>query len=148
MSLTLPGSGLPLTQGLPIFSAYQNAAQALSAGVAAKATLQAEEFDSNNFFDNVTNYRFQPTIAGYYDIKGAMAIASTATTCICLIYKNGAEFKRGATASGSGNATVAALVQLNGSTDYIEMWIYSAVAQNTAPGASFTWFQGLMVRVP
>ncbi|MEZ7974073.1 MAG: hypothetical protein QMC48_03480, partial [SAR324 cluster bacterium] len=56
-----------------------------------KIILDTEEFDTNNCFDSTTNYRFTPTVAGYYQINGAVTLAVPATTggAAARLYKNG-----------------------------------------------------------
>lgn len=133
----------------PAFSAYQSSAQTLASTTNTKIQFQTKEFDTNTNFDNATNYRFTPTVAGYYQINGGFQIASTATGGAIAIYKNGGGFKSGA---GNPNATtsnqwqVSALVYLNGSTDYIELYGYVTTGQALVANAQFTYFQASMVR--
>lgn len=139
----------------PVFSVYRNTDQSVSSGVTTKVALNAEEFDSANAFDSTTNFRFQPQVAGTYLLTAHIgANASTAGTILVpYIYKNGSVYKQGhsyipPSGSSSMQGSVTALVQLNGSTDYVELW-----ANNTGSGtntftggASNTWFQGALVR--
>lgn len=139
--------------GGPAFSAYQSTPQSIpNGGPFTKVSLGAEEFDTDNAFDSTTNYRFQPTLAGYYQIEGACMLQSSAANMILSIYKNGAEFKRGSVAGVGANAgqggVVSTLVYLNGSTDYVEMFAYqsSGAAINTTGGAQYTYLQGFLAR--
>ena len=142
---------LPVTAA-PCFSAYQSTLQSVASSISAKILLQTKEFDTANAFDAVTNYRFQPLVAGYYQVTGAVYFATTASTLLCSIYKNGAEFKRGVqsgTAAGTGQESqVSSLVFLNGTTDYIELWGYqnSGAANNTSATSINTYFQAAMIR--
>ena len=131
----------------PAFSAYLSSAQSFSAGVATKVQCQTEEFDTNSNYDNATNYRFTPTVAGYYQVNGCWTAASTGTNLSIIIYKNGADFKRGQNIQASAAVvTASALVYMNGSTDYLELYLQSAATQNGLTGANFTYFQASMVR--
>lgn len=57
----------------PAFSAYRGGPnQALTTGTYTKVQLNIEEFDTNNNFDSSTNYRFTPTVAGYYQFQGRL----------------------------------------------------------------------------
>ena len=76
----------------PAFSAYQSSGQALSSNTQTKLQFQAKEFDTANCFDNVTNYRFTPTVAGYYQVSGGLAVASSATQIQLQVYKNGSAY--------------------------------------------------------
>lgn len=131
----------------PAFSAYQSAAQSLASGTVTKLLFQTEEFDTAGAFDSTTNYRFQPTVAGYYSVSGGVAVASTATTVQVHLYKNGTFFKRLQSGAGTFSAHGAGLVYLNGTTDYLELWgSQGAAAQNTLTGLEFTYFQGFLAR--
>jgi hypothetical protein len=135
----------------PAFSAYLNTAQTITASTFTKVQINTEEFDTNSNYDNATNYRFTPTVAGYYQVNGSIRYdaSTTPTRAIIGIYKNGAEFKRGNDlGNNSTQAIVSTLVYFNGSTDYIELWAYiSAVTAiiGTA-GQALIYFQASMVR--
>lgn len=131
----------------PAFSAYQSSAQTLSANTWTKIQFQTEEFDTNSNFDNTTNYRFTPTIAGYYQISGGFLVSTTITSCNLAVYKNGANFKwfnaLNASVTGGFGST---LIYFNGSTDYVELYAQIGAGQALSTGASNTYFQGVMVR--
>jgi hypothetical protein len=154
-SLTLPASTgtLALTSQIPAtgpaFSAYQSSGQALSSNTQTKLQFQAEEFDTASCFDSTTNHRFTPNVAGYYQVSGGLAMASSATQIQLQLYKNGSLAK----SLGSTFSSVVSwlygscLVYLNGSTDYIELYGYVATGQNTyAASAANTYFQAVMVK--
>jgi hypothetical protein len=137
----------------PAFSAYQSSAQSISNNTYTKVQFQTEEFDTNSNFDNATNYRFTPTVAGYYQVNGVVTIAATGTYfVVAAVYKNGANFKTGgisiANASAYPSGTVSSLIYLNGSTDYIELYIFqfSGSTQNLQAALSTTYFQASLVR--
>jgi hypothetical protein len=135
----------------PAFSAYANAALSITGGVFTKVQINTEEFDTNSNYDSSTNYRFTPTVAGYYQINGGIAgNNSGAGYFFACIYKNGARFKDGAnfpiSATYGPTSICSALVYFNGSTDYVELY---AIAQNnnSIGGVSVaTFFQAAMVR--
>ena len=54
----------------PAFRAYNVAVQNISNATWTKVQLTTELFDTNSNFDNSTNYRFTPTVAGYYQFNG------------------------------------------------------------------------------
>ena len=131
----------------PAFSAYQTGtAQVLTANVWTKITLNAEEFDTNSNFDSTTNYRFTPTVAGYYQVNGIICTPSN-TTITVGIYKNGALFKTGTGTTTYGiNVAMAALIYCNGSTDYLEMFGFSTVTATMSTGASGCVLQAFQAR--
>lgn len=132
--------------GGPAFSAYQSSAQAISALTWTKVQFQTKEFDTATAFDNTTNYRFQPTVAGYYQVNGVVN-GSAAAQMAASVYKNGAIFKTGNNlAASASSACVSALIYLNGTTDYVELWFYTGTAQNLSALANNTYFQASLAR--
>lgn len=131
--------------GTPAFSAYCSSQFPVTIGVFTKLQFQTEEFDTTNAFDSTTNYRFQPAVAGYYQVNGGYQTATSSTQMLATIYKNGTEYKRGIYIV-SGNVYVSALVYLNGTTDYIELYGYIGATQNILNLATITYFQASMTR--
>ena len=135
----------------PLFAANQATAQTLSsAGVYAKVNLQTKIYDTNNNFDNATNYRFTPTVAGYYQINGAVACTVNTNYLAASIYKNGAAFAVGSyigvgTPAGAGSS-VSTIIYMNGTTDYIELWALSGTANVALAANTTTMFSGAMIR--
>ena len=143
---TLPAAtGTVMVSGnMPAFSATNNTTQSISSGVWTKISFQTEEFDTASCFDNTTNYRFTPNVAGYYQVNLGYAESGYNALQIS-IYKNGSAYKSGAQLQSGGAISVSALVYLNGSTDYIEG--YANVNANTSiQVATNTFFQAVMVR--
>jgi len=131
----------------PAFSAYQSSAQTLSANTFTKLQFQTEEFDTANCFDNTTNYRFTPTVAGYYQAGGGFGGGTSQCTTIVALYKNGSNIKTLANSPSVNPASYgSALVYLNGTTDYIELYGVLSTGQVTGTGISGTYFQAVMVR--
>ena len=159
-TLSLPdNTGTIITTGStfagtgPAFSAYQNTSQtSLTASTWTKVKLDAEEFDTANCFDSTTNYRFTPTVAGYYQIDGAVKSTTGASYNYYAsgIYKNGSLFKQGSTfgiTSANPCTTVSALIYFNGSTDYVELYVITGNSSTSVEtGASVTYFQGFLAR--
>lgn len=131
-TITLPAAtGTAMVSGnMPAFSAYRSTSdQTVSNSSWTKLQAQTEEFDTASAYDNATNYRFTPQVAGYYQVTGEILAAGTVTLIriIPAIYKNGSAFKYGndviMPAGGqSVRATISALIYLNGSTDYLELY--------------------------
>lgn len=131
----------------PAFSAYQSSLTSVSSATWTKVAFQTEEFDTANCFDSTTNYRFTPNVAGYYQFNFAVGVASSVTNVGISLYKNGTQYKWPFYNIGAGNITGgSALAYANGTTDYFEAYIYFATGQNTSPSATYTFFQGFMVR--
>jgi hypothetical protein len=113
----------------PAFFVYPATATALTNGAWTKIKFDTEIFDTNNNFDT-SNYRFTPTIAGYYLINGSSSLntnASGSSNHAFSIWKNGNEYVRGgpgAAPAGYIYSQVSALIYFNGSTDYVELYEY------------------------
>jgi hypothetical protein len=129
----------------PAFSAWASTATNTATATFTKLIFATEEFDTNNNFASST---FTPTVAGYYLISGATS--NSVNTVIVSVFKNGTEYKRGSQSLGAtlSLVNVSALVYLNGSTDYVELYWYQAsgATQNSAIGSSVSYFQGTLVR--
>jgi hypothetical protein len=148
--LTLQQNGVSLPNGgvAPAFSAYQSSSQSVTSSVYTKVQFQTKEFDTNNNFDNATNYRFTPTVAGYYQVQTALTAATTISQQILSIYKNGAGVKNFVTiATGSPSSLVSALIYCNGSTDYLEVYAYLVgVTPSITNDVRYTYFSACLVR--
>jgi hypothetical protein len=137
---------------MPVFSAYLSANQSVSSGVFTKVQCNTEEFDTASAYDNATNYRFTPLVAGYYQVNARIDCGtSSISNAIISIYKNGSESKRGnqvTATSGEIGIVVSSIIYLNGSTDYIEL--YGTVTGTTplfyGGNAYATYFQASMIR--
>jgi hypothetical protein len=134
----------------PAFSAYRSGPnQSLTTATFTKVQLNTEDFDTNSNFDSTTNYRFTPTVAGYYQISGSVGLTGTNTRILCSIYKNGSAYFRGIDASVNiSQVNVSGLVYFNGSTDYIELYVYGAFVgtSDIASGQIYTYLTGALVR--
>lgn len=144
-----------MTAAGPAFRAYLNADQTVTNGAWNKLAANTESFDTNSSYDNSTNYRFTPTVSGYYQINGAVCIeasSATRTRCLSAIYKNGTIYARGSDtfAAVSNLSVVSDLVYLNGSTDYIEIYGYlntgsTCLFSGNASG-EFSYFSAALIR--
>ena len=140
----------------PAFSDFRSTtAQTVTSGVTTKVQLNGEDFDTAAAFDSTTNFRFLPTVAGYYQISGRVAAnASTAgTVAVAYLYKNNAMVISGQSyipPSGSSSmvTTVSGLVYLNGTTDYLELFasITGTGTCTILAGTGVTFMQGALVR--
>jgi len=138
-----PAGLLNTLNNKPCFSAYRaTSQQAISSATNTKVQFNAEEFDTGNAYDSTTNFRFQPTVAGKYIISTGVALSSTANILLQL-YKNGSSYKTLGTITNvlMTNCNGSGIVDMNGSTDYIEIYVYSSVANNVSNSQTQTFFQ-------
>jgi len=124
----------------PYLSATLSANQAQATGVAAKIIFNTVESDSNGWYNNATG-RYTPLLAGRYRVGVTVAQSGTTVTQVqTFIYKNGAPFKVSEMFFTGGTATLtctaSAIVQMNGSTDFIEGFAQITGGATNALGGS------------
>jgi hypothetical protein len=165
ISGTLPvangGSGLttipwPVANGcngvasLPSFSVHRNgSAQSISASTETVIALDNERWDTGGYY-NTALTRYVPLVAGTYIF--ACSVGFTGLTVGTLVYvginKNGSVYEYGsaiaASTPGAASATGTWLVQMNGSSDYVEFIVFHSEAgtQSLNGAASATHASG------
>jgi hypothetical protein len=137
----------------PAFRAGQPSAQTISNNTWTKVSFSTEVFDTNSNYDNVTNYRFTPTVAGYYQINLRVNFDGGSATSISAIsiWKNGSEHSVnfGTSTSGQYNGSqVSDVVYMNGSTDYLEGYVLqnSGTSKPLVASTNTNTFSGAMIR--
>jgi len=119
------GTATGFAANTPAFHVYESSSQTVSANTYTKVTLNEELYDTNN---NFASDRFTPTTAGKYFIYGNIHLdgASYPTHLETAIYKNGSIIARNFTAQSSatvyGNKIISTTVDMNGSSDYVELY--------------------------
>ena len=110
-----------LPDNTPAFEAYRTSNQSISNATWTKVQNDIELFDTDNCYDNSTNYRFTPTTAGKYYIFGQIFIP--AQSIYIGIAKNGTRIATSRQyASDSDNALmIGQIFDANGSSDYFEL---------------------------
>ena len=142
----------------PAFMAKIGTNQSTVNTVVTKLQFSNEIYDSSGCYDNVTNYRFTPNVAGKYYVslvaKAEGLTTNTFNDVNAYIKKNGSnlflsEFGNYATFSfRSLSVSAYGIVDMNGTTDYLES--FADVYQNpTTLGQSFfqTWSVFLAYRI-
>lgn len=139
------------------FSVYKSLNQAsIADATATKVTWNTERFDTNNNFDNATNYRYTAPIDGFYQINVRLNMLSTgnnAFEAITYLYKNGASIEQTdlyPTVAGTSiilTSTISTLLQLTAG-DYLEVFAWMDVASSTVTvvgGTAQSAFSGFLV---
>jgi hypothetical protein len=155
----LPQAGLAtnVAGNGPAFSAYGGASYSITQGVDTKVRFNTERFDTANCFDNTTNYRFTPNVAGYYQVNYIARFAATAPTiAYVMLFKNGSLYVVGNQIMGISAGTnfdvpASEIVSMNGTTDYLEVYLNvgggSSISINDANLSTFTsQFSGFLAR--
>ena len=100
-----------------------------------------EEFDSDNCF-NTSTHRFTPNVAGYYYVSASVTPQHVGSDhlvkAILTMYKNSTEIASCDDDPGDSNngdrmltQTASAIVQMNGSSDYLECKVFSSVTNGS-----------------
>ena len=127
---------------MPAFSASNSANQTgITNATWTKVTFDTEAFDTNN---NFASNRFTPTVAGYYQVNSNIDIGSLAiTVALTRIYKNGSSIIYGGGVNGASLSefisSANGIVYCNGSTDYLEIFVYVSSTTNIVySGSTFS----------
>ena len=149
-------SDIASIQNKSTFSAYLSASHTI---VGVKViNFNAKNFDTNSDY-NTSTFRFTPTVAGKYFISASVSITNAVAgdKIICQVTKN-----RGGTAIPVAQSNIEAqsalivqnihasgLVDMNGSTDYVDVSL-SNIQRDTstayAGGVSLSHFEGFLVQ--
>lgn len=110
-------------------SAWMNGSQTTTAGSFTKIKFDTEFYDTGSNYDSVTNFRFTPSVTGYYDVTARVGITPVASMSrgIISIFKGGVDTLRGNDLSMGANVNyglvVATPMFLNATTDYLEIFV-------------------------
>ena len=125
----------------PAFQAFLSSTVTPTSGVATKMTYQTEIYDTDNCYDNSVNYRFTPNVAGKYYVYAKSFLGGSGGNANGLhtyIYKNGAvnvytrHIDVATSDINSFTGTTSSIMDMNGTTDYVEIF-----TQATGTGLSF-----------
>lgn len=140
----------------PAFSAtFSNSvAQTITTGIPTKLQFTQESYDTDGLYDNSVNYRFTPNLEGIYHFDAAAMIDDLAdgAAFFIMLYKNGAEARRGGFlrtgSTGDNSVVVSADLYMNGSTDYVEVFVNHnhGSNRNIINDADAVYFDGHFVR--
>jgi hypothetical protein len=138
----------------PAFNANLSGDQSISSATFTNVGINSETFDTNSNFDTSTN-RFTPNVAGYYSVNGQISAASSSgvSRCFSSIFKNGSAISAGvdnAPLAGGTSSLATALVYMNGTTDYLELYGYITATTPVVFGqfSGYTFFNACFVRQP
>lgn len=144
----------------PAFRAYLGTVQTVSNVTNTKLSIDTEVFDTASRFNNtgstvggIPAYAFLPNVAGYYQFNAN--IYSTATSALnynfIQIYKNGSQDSGaiyGPYNTTSQIGSLSALIYMNGTTDYVELYVQvsGTGTLQVASSSSYTYFNGFLAR--
>ncbi len=154
LTIAIPARAGNMAIDGPAFSAYMGSSQTISSGTSTKVQFNTVVFDTASCY-NTTLYRFTPNVAGYYQISGLATIQTLTTShaFVTQIYKNGTTYKNGTCSVTNGGlfpvSEITSLVYLNGSTDYVEIYVYADAGSSPTIYADLSIrseFSGLLAR--
>ena len=123
--------GISSGVGTPAFEAYLSADTTISDNAWTKVPINTEELDTDSCYDNSTNYRFTPTVAGKYYVYGSVKLGASVgnkqQSCEARIYKNGSIYKEVQFDPEDQRVTqtnlwIYSTIDFNGSSDYVELY--------------------------
>lgn len=140
----------------PSFSVHRNGTNqtAIVTATYTKVQWTTEEFDTNSDFDNATNYRFTPTVAGKYILTASSHWGTGLTDGSLMgtaIYKNGTIYKEvelvSRNSNANGGASLSVVADANGTTDYFEVFVRHSTGTNEDLSGSTvrTFFTGMRI---
>lgn len=135
----------------PAFRAYTSSETFFSASTWTKISYNAEDFDTDSCF-NTSNGRFTANKAGkyFFQVTSYNYSGGGSTQRQLALYKNGSEecLAFDLTTSQNNSSTQGAgFIDLNGSTDYVEAYIWMpGSSPKWASGRTFNYFSGFYVR--
>jgi hypothetical protein len=118
---------------LEVLNVYNSSGQNITPGIPTVVIFDMKLFDTNNSFKTTTS-RFQPTVAGFYDVSTTIGfeIASSNISFVLFFRKNGTQNIAQNTVNYNvalpghltpGTVSLTSLVQMNGTSDYLEIII-------------------------
>ena len=122
-------------------------AQSVAHTTITKVQFKYELADLDGLFDSSTNYRYTPQVAGWYWINMNVSIdngGGNAHLMSAYLYKNGSQyavFEGGGGGNGpstynrygdNNSISMQSLIELNGSSDYVEGYIYQGNAASAS----------------
>ena len=140
-------ASISTTPNAPMFLANLSSDQNLTNNARTKVQANTEVFDTAGNYDNSTNFRFTPTVAGKYYVFGQIEVyavgLSNCQWILTEIWKNGTsgtvfqgytDFRN--SYGDGGNAYAGGIFDMNGSSDYIELYAYPGYTSGTPVAAA------------
>ena len=154
-------SQAPISVANPAFKAFLSADQdGLTSNSDTKVQFDAIEYDVGGYYDNTTNYRYTPLVAGYYHIVFSCSCGAAVDIddFIINIMKNDVTHTQGRLhLTGLTNEDLFAstihsseIIHMNGTTDYLHCQARVGSEDATSPefrsGKDRTYFSGLLLQ--
>jgi hypothetical protein len=128
----------------PAFQATMSGTQSMSDNTETKIQFDTEVFDTAGAYDHSSNYRFTPQTAGKYYVYSKVRLQSATSSQLKsaynFIYKNGSASEQTYwlfwdSFIRSASPTASTVVEMNGSSDYLECYGLVDVNSGSVTGA-------------
>ena len=134
--------------GNPSFRAFLNTATTIGHNSSTLITFEQETFDSNSTY-NTSDGKFTPLLPGKYFINTAIRYQTQTLNQLGVrIFKNGSSvadvWGPGANTSGAPSGVCSTVVDMNGTTDFIQVYTYHFKGSDAdlSVGSSSCYFEG------
>ena len=147
-------SGATLTNfpdNTPAFHVKRTSNQSISTNTNTKVQFDSEDFDTDNCFDNSTNYRFTPGVAGKYYLYAGVRPGQTDDFDESQVYirKNGSDVALGTKRNTYSDTVHCYTTVVSDSDDYFEVFYFhtrgSTLNISGNSSASYTYFGGYKI---
>jgi hypothetical protein len=130
----------------PAFSVYRNGTQSISNNTETKVQYNTENFDTDNNFDNSTNYRYTPGFSGKSFLVASVRLfgATDFDNYTIKISKNGTGVLRQQNSYQHYESTTVSGIVTHNTTDYFEVFISHQYGSSTdvMSGSDVSYFMG------
>ena len=128
----------------PAFAAKMSGTQTINHQTSTKVAFDTEVFDTDSAYDNSTNYRFTPQTAGKYLVSHMLYLDGQGQGNLRIyssrIHKNGTLVgisgdDKATGYQNNGVESLTIIVEMNGSSDYLEAYTYQSTQDSTSSPA-------------
>mgnify|MGYP003129537947 CR=1 FL=1 len=131
--VTLDSTGATITGALTMTPAFEaqrpQSVQVVTDNTNTKVQFSTENFDSDSCYDNSSNYRFTPNVAGKYFVYARIMCRAESNgeliVAVVSLQKNGttigsSRFDNNSEKVNNKTPVISQIVDMNGSSDYVE----------------------------
>ena len=130
----------------PAFSVYRNGTQSIAHNTYTKVQYNTENFDTDNTFDNSTNYRFTPAFSGKSYLVASIRLYGTDdfNNYTLEIHKNGTAILRQQNSHWHYESAQVSGIVTHDTDDYFEVYVtqQSGSSLDVMSGIEITYFMG------
>ena len=130
----------------PYFSWQGSNTTSVANATFVKLTTTSGSSTDNLSWFSLANARVTPNIQGQYMVTASCQTGTTSTRSIMAIYKNGSVYSKNDFQTGVTGMVIAQMFSCNGSTDYIEIFVYQQSGA-TQSYSDFKWTVNLVAKI-